>query len=63
MKFSKFCRAGGKWAYEEYLQKHLPTLIFLFDVSLPNVKISRAFSAKELDKTMGFENCDMYNIR
>ena len=63
MKLPKSYRAGDKWAYEEYLKKHLPTFIFLFDLSLPNVNISRAFSAKELDKTMGFENCDMYNVR
>ena len=44
MKLPKSCRTGDKWAYEEYLKKHLPTFIFLFDVSLPNAKVSRAYN-------------------
>ena len=44
MKLPKSYRAGDKWAYEEYLKKHLPTFIFLFDLSLPNVKISRVYN-------------------
>ena len=39
-------RAGGKWTYEEYLQKHLPIFLFLFDFSLLNVKISRVYNEK-----------------
>ena len=40
--FLKSCAAGGKWVYEQYLQKKLPIFVFLFDLSLLNVKISRA---------------------
>ena len=42
IKVAESCRAGGKWAYEEYLLKNLPKFLFLFDLSLLNVKVSRA---------------------
>ena len=42
--FAESCRAGGKWAYEEYLQQILPIFLFLFELSLLNVKISRAYN-------------------
>ena len=38
------CRAGGKSVYEEYLQNNLPIFLFLFDLSLLNVKIPRAYN-------------------
>ena len=44
MKFAESCRAGGEWAYEEYLPKKLPISPFLFDLLLLNVKISRAYN-------------------
>ena len=44
IKFADYWRTGGKWAYEEYLQKKLPIFLFLFDLSLSNVKISRAYN-------------------
>ena len=44
MKFAESCRAGGKWVYEEYLQKDLPVFLFLFDLLLLNVKISRVYN-------------------
>ena len=30
--------AAGKWAKEDYLQKYLPVLIFIFDLLRLNVK-------------------------
>ena len=39
----RICSAGGKQAYEVYLQKKLPTFLFLFNLSLVNVKISRHY--------------------
>ena len=44
LKFVEFCRAGKKWASEEYLQKNLTIFVFLFDLSLLNVKISKAYN-------------------
>ena len=44
IKFAEPCRAGGEWAYEEYLQKNLQIFLFLFDLSLLNVMISRAYN-------------------
>ena len=41
IKFVEFWRAGGKWTSEEYLQKNLTIFLFLFDLSLLNVKIWR----------------------
>ena len=43
-KFAESSRDGGKWAYEEYLQKKLPIFLFLFDLPLLNAKISRAYN-------------------
>ena len=44
IKFAKSCRAGGKWTYDEYLQKNSPIFLFLSDLSLLNVKIWRAYN-------------------
>ena len=43
IKLDESCRANGRWAYEGYLPKNLPKFLFLFDLSLLNVKISRAY--------------------
>ena len=43
-KFTESCRAGGKWAYKEYLQKYLPVFFFLSYLSLLIVKISGAYN-------------------
>ena len=44
IKFADSCRAGGKWAYEEYIQRNSQKLFFLFDFTLRNVSISRAYN-------------------
>ena len=36
--------AGDKLAYEEYLRRNLSVFLFLSDISLLNVKISRAYN-------------------
>ena len=43
-KIAESCTAGAKWAHEQYLQKKLSIFLFLFDLSLLNVKISRAYN-------------------
>ena len=43
-KFSELCRADGKLACEEYLQKNLPILLFLSNLSLLIVKILKAYN-------------------
>ena len=44
MKFAESCTAGGKGAVEQYLQKKLSIFLFLFDLSLLNVKPSWAYN-------------------
>ena len=45
MKFAESCTAGGKWAVEQYLQKKKKSIfLFLFDLSLLNVKPSWAYN-------------------
>ena len=44
IKFGESCLAGGKWAYEQYLQKKLSVFLFLFDLPLFNVKMLRAYN-------------------
>ena len=44
IKFVESCRTVGKWAYEECISKNLPIFPFLFDLSLLNIKISRAYN-------------------
>ena len=47
------CRASGKWAYEENLQKNVPIFLFLFNIPLLNVKISRAFCLSMFEHFVG----------
>ena len=42
IKFAESFTAGGKWVYEQYVQKNLPIFFFPFDLSLLNVKMTRA---------------------
>ena len=44
IEFAESCRAGGKWAYEKYVQNILPIFLFLLDLSLLNVKILRTYN-------------------
>ena len=37
-------RAGGKCDYEEYLQKNSPIFLFLSELSLLDVKVSKAYN-------------------
>ena len=44
IKFTQSCIAGGKWPYEEYLQKNLAIFLFLSDLLLLIVTISGAYN-------------------
>ena len=44
MKFTESCTVGGKWAFEQYLQKKLSIFLSLLDLSLLNLKTSWAYN-------------------
>ena len=58
IKFAESCKAGGKLSYEEYLQKNL-MFLFLSDLSLLNVKISRAYNKRTRQL---YQNSHQYSL-